>query len=769
MSGPPLTPRELTVLAAVERRLNNSEIASELFISVRTVESHIASLRRKLAAESRADLISAARSRRMASVRLPGNSFRGREEELSLLASALASGAQTTLVGPGGVGKTRLALEFTGSYDRTPVVVELEHATPEDIVNRVARALGLEASPHDDLLASIGVALAAQRYLLVLDNADHVGPATQRMVSGLRRLAPGLRVLATSRTPLGGGDEHVHTLLPLATDGVDPPAVALLTDRLTSAGHPPAPGDLVHIHHISARLEGLPLALELAAAAARHLPLEELSVRLDRNFAALDRAAPEGRHRTLETAFAWTWQLLTEEEREVLQRLAALPRTFDIELAVAVTHEGADGVSLRLLDRSLLTPALGTPGRWRLLAVLREFVLARTDPEVVREVRRRHTAAITVATEAFIAGARTDATRAATEASARLCPEVNAAVRWSLPERDPQAIRLLACLGIGVEQYGSDADSVEALALGARDPWVLAHASPWQLLALGNALAYFDLDLVVALAQRALACADAGDPGEQCAAHELAGLAAAYGPTPSDAFAHLDTAERLAVQEHRHWDVGATRQFRAVALRNSTQLEGRDGAIDEVVAAFETAMRAYSRAGDETHVNNVRYMVALTVAETGGDREQAARWAAECVAFSESNANEHELAHARLVQATLGLLEAGDLGELLDTFRHVGDLRCIHRVLMLSAGRITDPRARAGALREAATISATAGDRARQVVAVRALVTAQHDAGDHPATLAALDTLVDLAGHAAAMAACPPGLLPAFLLEHTVA
>ncbi len=306
-----------------------------------------------------------------------------------------------TVVGPGGVGKTRLALEFASADERVPVVVELEHAEPGDVVARIARALDLEAGPGSDVASSVSLALATHPYLLVLDNVDRVGVAVGEAIARAHATAPALRVLTTSRTPIGDTGEAVFTLAPLAVGDVDAPAVTMFLDRLATAGRTAAapmrlsasrasPGEVELAAEVCASLDGLPLAIELAAAVARHLSLAELASRLERDFATLDRAVPEGRHRTLETAFEWTWDLLTDEEREVLCRLAALPRTFDVDLAAAVTHPGAEGMVLRLLDHSLLVPAGGHPRRFRLLAVTREFVRSRTDPEVIHEVLRQH-------------------------------------------------------------------------------------------------------------------------------------------------------------------------------------------------------------------------------------------------------------------------------------------------------------------------------------------------------------------------------------------
>lgn len=789
MSGQRLTPRESAVLAAVGRRLNNPEIAAELFISVRTVESHIASLKRKLGAETRADLIAAARERheRAASVRLPGNAFVGRDADLEALAAQFREHACVTIVGPGGVGKTRLALEFASRGELVPIVVELEHAEPGDVVARIARALDLEAGPGTDAAAQVAVALAVNPYLLVLDNVDRVGAAVAEIVSRARAAAPRLRVLTTSRTPIGDPGEIVYPLAPLAVEGPDAAAVTMFLERLGSAGRSaaapislsagsPSADDRALAARVCARLDGLPLALELAAAVARHLSLDELAERLDRDFATLDRAAPVGRHRTLETAFEWTWDLLTEEEQDVLRRLAALPRTFDVDLAVAVTHPGAEGIVLRLLDHSMLVSTGGEPRRFRLLAVMREFVRARTDPAIIREVLEQHALFIERVTTEFASSARTDDSAEAVHTSAVLCPEVNAAVRWALAASHPSALPLAASLAVGIEQYGSDVDSVRTLVMAARDEQVRAAASPKQLLDLGMGLAFVDVHLVGELADRALTAAD--DPRSQLAAHHLAGLADAYLDRLPEALAHLDAAEQLAIELDEQWQLAAVRQMRGVAYRHASPPDSA-----AAIAAFETAMRGYALVGDAMHANNARFMMAFSAAEDGLEPERAAQWAAECVEYARAKGNTHELAHAHLVQAMLRadaapeaprsaepvaspsgdlsvLDRVDELDELVATFRHLGDLRCVTRSLLLRA-RAADATSRVAVLEQALEAAESAGDRTHRIAALTGLVRAHWARGDRLATLIALDRLETVAGTDVAAAATPSELTDA--------
>ncbi|GAA1960906.1 LuxR C-terminal-related transcriptional regulator [Agromyces allii] len=719
MSNPRLTPRERAVLAAIERRLNNPEIASEMFISVRTVESHIASLRRKLDAETRAELVAASIGLRETSVTVPENAFVGREADLGRLGEAVDAHHWVTVTGPGGVGKTRLALEFARTSGGVPVVVELEHAEPVDVVARISRSLDLESATGVDALGAVATSLGTRPYLLVLDNVDRVGAAVGEVVARATVLAPALRVLTTSRTPIGDAAETVVSLAPLAADGPHSSAVAMFFERLGpgAVASPPTRAERAQAARICARLDGLPLAIELAASVARHLSLAELAERLERDFATLDRAAPGGRHRTLETAFEWSWDLLDADEQDVLRRLAALPRTFDMDLALAVTHPGADGTVIRLLDQSLIVATGGTPRRFRLLEVLRDFVRARTDEDVSREVLERHAVFIEAIVVPFARRARLDDSLEAMHASEILCPEVNAAVRWARATRHPTALSLASSLGIGVEQYGSDVDSVRTLAAVAHDADVIADATPQQLLALGVALTFLDLDAVAELAERALAVAV--DDRDRLAALHLAGMADAYLERQDAALERLAEAEALAERLGDHWELAAARQMRGVALRATSP--------ERAMADFAAAMHDYGRAGDAMHVNNARYMIALTAAEAGLDLDRAAELAAECVDYARASHNEHELAHAALVQQLIGRADAAlELDELVHEFRRFGDARCWIRILQVQAEQAPSEPGRRTLLLEALDLARGVHDEHRESAILASLALATH-------------------------------------------
>ncbi len=474
-----LTPREREVLAAIGRRWSNVEIAREFFVSVCTVESHVAALRRKLGAASRTDLIRLASRQLARPVPVPANSFVGREDELRDVRRLLDRTPWVTITGPPGSGKTRLALELAQrearAGDREPVVVELDRSAPGAAVTPLASVLGIAApgaaagtgDPTDDLAAACALALGTGHFLVVLDSCERAASEVERLARTLIR-SGAVTVVATSQVPIGAGDETVYPLdpLPITADG----AIRLFLDRAAAAApaRPVSTADLASVERICRRLDGLPLAIELAAARTRHLTLPELADRLDESLAVLDRAGPAHRHRRLESAFDWTWDLLDDEERELLQLLAAMPGSFDMTLVESLAPDlpgGASRVALRLLDRSLIGPAgaPSEPARFRLLDSLRRFVGGRTPPEVAAGARRRHAELHAQATEAIASRIGTDDDLSLIARAQRLIPEAAAALLWAVPLDADLALRLARSLAILAEHAGPDLEALTAI------------------------------------------------------------------------------------------------------------------------------------------------------------------------------------------------------------------------------------------------------------------------------------------------------------------
>ena len=744
-----LTRRESATLDAVARRLSNGEIAAEFHVSVRTVESHIAALRRKLGADSRSALIAAAQQQRCATVNVPANSFIGRDADAAAARAALDRDRWLTVIGPAGAGKTRLALEVAAAGERSPVAVELEHKTDREVVSAIAKSIGLSGDRTSDLLTQCAVAMNVQPHLLVLDNCDRVLDTVAEAVTQLLAAAGSLAVLATSRSPVGAPGETIHTLSALSVDDRSG-AYDLFVDRARAAIPAFAPDDdeAAAIARICRRLDGLPLAIELATARLRHLSLDELEARLADGFGALERARPANRHRTLETAFDWTWDLLDDDERSVLSRLAALPRAFGLELAEVVAPPGSGGVVLRLLDRSLVAPVGGSPAMFRLLDALREFVLARTDPDVVETVRRRHAEHYATMAGHLATVARTDDSRATADRAAANCSDVNAAAHWAIDHDPALALSIGSSLSVGAEQYNPDVDSLGTIALVAGDPRVRELATTAELFRLGMAMCYWDLGLVSELADLALDRIDGRQ--SELEARQLAGYADAYQHRPDAALDHLRHAERLAVELGRPWDLGSVRQGVGIALRDTDP--------DAAITAFELAMEAYALAGDAMHVNNARYMMAATAAGAGRRVQEATAWAEQCAAYARECGNHHELAHAMLTRATLSTAEDPALDEATEEFRTVGDLRCLTRALMLRASR--RPVAEQAALyRQAHDVASRAQDVTNQATALAGLVRALWESGARRLAVVELGILTHLVGQEQALMTCPASML----------
>ncbi|WP_433335335.1 BTAD domain-containing putative transcriptional regulator [Spirillospora sp. CA-294931] len=311
----------------------------------------------------------------------------GRGRAVDELSALLESSRLVTLVGPGGVGKTSLALETARAY---PGEVRTVEFTGPDVLATLNAALGLRDAP--DPVAH----LSGRRALLVLDNCEHVVEPAADLAARLLREVPDLRVLATSREPLNLRDERLWPVPPL---DVPPPAtehselrgygaVQLLLAR--SPGLTPAPGNAGAIATICRRLDGIPLALELAATRLRGMSVHELADRLDDRFRLLSlgpRDAP-ARQRTLRAMIDWSWEPLSAPERAVLRRLAVHTGGCTLEAAERVCAEpGTLDLLTRLVDRSLVVHA---NGRYRLLESVAAYCLERLDEagERARVVQR---------------------------------------------------------------------------------------------------------------------------------------------------------------------------------------------------------------------------------------------------------------------------------------------------------------------------------------------------------------------------------------------
>lgn len=331
--------------------------------------------------------------------------FVGRTEELARIRDALPRSRLLTLVGPGGVGKSRIALRAARDLaERYPDGVRLVELSglhdPELLPAALAGVLELPEQSGMSPLDAVVEHLRGRRLLIVLDTCEHLVDACAMLCDILLREAAGLSVLATSRQPLDVPGEFCLPVPPLPRRD----AVELFEQRAAAVtgGVGTGPGGREHTLALVDRLDGIPLALELAAVRLRAVPLSELAARLDHRFEVLTggRRTALTRHQTLRTAIDWSYDLCTPQERRLWARLSVFAGTFDLPSAERVCADGelpAEEVVealIGLVDKSVVRRLGEDDGRYRLLDTLREYGagrLARTEPARAAEaVRRRH-------------------------------------------------------------------------------------------------------------------------------------------------------------------------------------------------------------------------------------------------------------------------------------------------------------------------------------------------------------------------------------------
>jgi predicted ATPase/DNA-binding CsgD family transcriptional regulator len=617
-------------------------------------------------------------------------SFVGRAPVVDEIAGHLSRYRLVTVTGPGGAGKTRLAGEVarqvTGRFADGVWLAELAAVRdPAQVAAAVAAALGIRELPAVAAADALAHALARRQLLLVLDNCEHVIGAAAELCGRLLLGADDIRVLATSREPLQIAGEARYRLAPLTLPDPDNPAdpdgseaVALFADRARQAdasfaldgATAPAVARLV------ARLDGMPLAIELAAARVEALGVAQLLDRIDDRFTLLeggDRLAA-ARQRSLAATVEWSYRLLDERERRVFRAVSAFPGPFTLEGAEAVAGAGAGPAVLHLVDCSLLVPPRAGPdgrSRYVMLETLRAY-----GAGLLAEAGEGDAVAGALAGYAL---------RVAEDALAGLAAGAGeaGAARWL----DAEDATMRRALGWALEHDASvDRDAAVAARLAAALAWW------WQI----RGRLAGQVPLLRAAVDRAAAGGDAW-----CAGHIWLGQASLDSADPAGALRHF-TAVRDAIGDRGPFPLLA----RCLSGRSATLLGM--GRIGEAAGDARRAL-ALARDGGHPAAEALALAVLSLVACVSGDRVGAVQLARQAERISAGL--DGPAARACGHTLTTVLIQVGDLAAAeracaagLAGARDAGDLWSLGNllekmvVLDLGSGRYADA---ASHLREA--------------------------------------------------------------------
>lgn len=634
-------------------------------------------------------------------------SFVGREKELAEVATLIGRHRLVTLIGTGGTGKTRLMLEAAGRLlDQYPDGIWLAELAPlgdpSQIPSEVARAIGAPEIPGVPALSTVTAFLADKHLLLLLDNAEHLVDGVARFADRQLASSPGLRILTTSREALAVPGEAVLQLQSLAcpsigvhrlgglevspfdmADAASKEAVRLFAER--AAAVDPAfvlsPTNVASVSEICRRLDGIPLAIELAAARVSAMSPDDIAMRLGDRFRLLagGRRTAVPRQQTLHALIDWSWDLLTDEDRCLLRRLSVFTGGWTVPMAARIVGDGPEGMDpldlvdglTRLIDRSLMIVDRDTM-RYRMLETIRQYAREKLIAAgEAAEVADRHLAvyaALAIEAEGPMRGP------AIVDWLDRLDAEIDnlgAALEWGLEAEPWTAVRMATALlpywAVRVMSQDNDARIVAAVEIARARVLGRPDADPAeQALAatlLGEAARLWGMSgraiEGLAWAEDAMRLADAsGDRAARLAA--LGGLAISTvfsgraGPGGTDVRPIFAEAADLAEQSGQWWllalasgfagaslgtfepEVGAVLLQRGVeAARRSGspyaigavsmaqgRMLGREGKTDAAVAAFGAAIQRFMELGDERFVLAGRSDLAHAL-RRGGRLEEA--------------------------------------------------------------------------------------------------------------------------------------------------
>jgi predicted ATPase/DNA-binding SARP family transcriptional activator len=586
------------------------------------------------------------------------DSFIGRDRELAEVCKLLEAHRLVTLTGPGGSGKTRLAIEVAAglaaaSAGRGVFFVDASPLPEAGLIpDRLARAMGVSPAPGQAATDALAHALAAGELLVVLDNLEHL-PGAAPVVTQLLRAGPGLRLLVTSRTSLHARGEQLYPVPPLALPGPDAgpaapaAAVALFADRAAAAD--PAfqltTGNVGLVAEICRRLDGLPLAVELAASWLRVLPPTALLARLDRRLDLLAEVGGDrpGRQQTLRATIDWSYQLLAEPTRRTFCALAVFRGGWSLPAAAKVCGQ-ADEVAVlgelaALTDASLIEPARAAAGiPWfRMLESLRDYALEqltqRGEQGLCRDRHADYIHGLAADSAPQLTGQQQVTYLDRLEADR---DNISGALRWlTATGQVERGLRTAALLWrfwhlrAHLEEGRALLEALLALAAGL-DPVVHADG----LAALGS-VAYWQLDIATA---------------ERC-----------Y----REALAHYTQAGRQAGIAQSHYDLG----FTAVHA----------GASGRAHLYFSQALAEYEHLGDQIGRGNALGGLAL-VDRVTGNYERARQQALESLALQRKLGDEfgatNSLSLLGSITSRMGLLDDAEalLREALTTHERAGNV-----------------------------------------------------------------------------------------------
>jgi predicted ATPase/DNA-binding SARP family transcriptional activator len=510
----------------------------------------------------------------------------GREREIQDLDALLAAQRLVTLTGVGGSGKTRLAAELALRIDwrRADSVAWVDLAPCGDahaVVHRAASALSL-CSAQQGTIDALIESIRDRELLLVLDDCEHLIHASAELARTLLVRCPKLRVLATSREPLGVAGEHVWPVPPIAPHE----AVQLFAERAAAVDPSFALDDenRAVVAEICRRLDGIPLAIELAAARIRVLTPAQIAAKLEDRFAILTGGARTAipRHRTLRAAIDWSFALLSEEEQRLLARLSVFAGSFSLEAAEAVCGAGLDLLT-GLVDKSLVvTQSRRGAVRYHLLETIRQYALERlTASGEAEEMRRRHAESFrTMARDAVVDPM--GSVMARLEALDAEHDNMRAALSWSL-EHEPDAI---------------------ALPLGAAFRWYWYYRILWS-----EGLGWLT---------RVLERSSPAVSHDRAAVVAGAGVFSAYIGDLAEARRLLDEAEAM-------WRQLGDRHELALTLSAYAQLLANANELDAAAARAEESVSLARESGTRWDIAYCLTNAAAFVAEKRGDLEEADR------------------------------------------------------------------------------------------------------------------------------------------------